>query len=444
MNLQLSQKPEINLSAQLYQFIKLMEMPALELRAKISQELESNPALEVESDSIEIPIDDSQINDEDAYFENTSDPGFIHKNGDESSDQQQKFIEGVLTRSETLQEHLLWQIQLEPIAPNIRRLCEILIQNLDSNGFHITPVDTLLQGEAPNLVKMATKTVQVLDPVGTCVQDYRESLHVQLALLPDAPDHAIQALDYLELFNKGKFAEAARKLDCSVKDAESIFCYIKTLNPFPGQQFSIAETRFITPDAQVVRRDGEFRIILNNEEIPVLGLNPFFAKISKGKGDKKAKSFARANLREARWFIQSIQQRNQTLLRVTQAIVERQRAFFEKGPGNLVPLTQQALAAELDLHESTISRIANGKYLQTEWGLFGVKYFFTNAVNKNAPRQYSKESVKVMIREMIAKEERRFSDQEIADSLEKQGIILARRTVAKYRKELDVGSSYTR
>jgi RNA polymerase sigma-54 factor len=432
------------MSAQLYQFIKLMEMPLLELRAKISQELESNPALELESDPMEISIDDEQINEEDAYFENTSDPGFIRKGGDEASDQQQKFIEGVLTRSETLQEHLLWQIKLEPISPDLRRVCEILIQNLDSNGFHITPVDALLQDEKPSLVKAAMEVVQTLEPIGTCVQDYRESLRVQLALLADAPANAVQALDYLELFNKGKFSEVAKKLRCSVKDAEAAFNCIKTLDPFPGQRFSIAETHFITPDAQVVRKDGEFHIVLNNEEIPVLGVNPFFAKISKEESDKKTKSFAKMSVREARWFIQSIHQRNQTLLRVTRSIVERQRKFFEKGPGNLVPLTQQTVAAELEMHESTVSRIANGKYLQTEWGLFGVKYFFTNAVNKNAPRQYSKESVKVMIREMIAKEERGLSDQEITDALEKQGVVLARRTVAKYRNELDVGSSYTR
>jgi RNA polymerase sigma-54 factor len=420
-----------------------MEMPLLELRAKISQELESNPALEVKSDSMEIPLNEPSVNEKDVYFENTSDPGFIRKNGDDAANQRQKFIE-MLTRSETLQEHLLWQVQLEPISPKIRQLCEILIQNLDSNGFHIVPIDTLLQNENPNLVKKALETVRALDPVGTCVQDYRESLRIQLALLPYVPKYAAEALDYLELFNKGKFTDAAKKLRCPVKVAENVFNYIKTLNPFPGQRFSAEATRFIIPDVQVLRRGGEFRIILNNEEIPVLGLDPFFAKISQEKGDKKAKSFAKGNLREARWFIQSIEQRNQTLLRVTQAIVEYQKEFFKKGPGNLVPLTQQTLAMELDIHESTVSRIANGKYIQTEWGLFGIKYFFTNAVNRNAPQQYSRESVKAMIREMLLKEKRRFSDQEIADSLEKRGVLLARRTVAKYRKELDVGSSYTR
>jgi RNA polymerase sigma-54 factor len=421
-----------------------MEMPLLDLRAKISQELESNPALEVESDPMDISINDAQINEEDTYFENTSDPGFIHKNGDEASDQQRKFVEGVLTRSETLQEHLLWQVQLEPIAPNIRRLCEILIQNLDSNGFHITPVNTLLQDEDQNLVKKAMETVQMLDPVGTCVQDYHESLRIQLALIPDAPGYAVQALDYLEMFNKGKFSETAKELGCSIKDAQDAFSCIKTLDPFPGQRYSPKETRFIIPDAQVIRKEGEFRIILNNEEIPVLGINPLFVKISEEKGDKKVRHFVKTNLREARWFIQSIQQRNQSLLRVTRAIVEHQREFFERGPGNLAPLTQQVVADELDLHESTISRIANGKYLQTEWGLFGVKYFFTNAVNKNAAQQYSKESVKAIIHEMIEKEERRFSDHEIADLLKERGIAIARRTVAKYRKELDVGPSYTR
>jgi RNA polymerase sigma-54 factor len=432
------------MSAQLYQSIKLMEMPLLELRSKISQELESNPALAAEGDPMEVSLDDAEANEEDAYFENTSDPGFVHKGGDTASDQQQKFIEGVLTRSETLQEHLLWQLQFEPITPNTRRLCEILIQNLDSDGFNFTPTDTLFQGNDPNLVETAIKTVQALDPVGTCVKDYHESLRVQLSLLKNVPKYAVQALDYLELLSKGKLARVAKSMGCSVRKVREAFDCIKTLDPFPGRRFSSAQTHFILPDAQVARKNGEFRIILNDEEIPVLSVSPFFVEVAERKKDRGARSFAKASLRSARWFIQSIRQRNQTLLRVTRFIVEHQRAFFEKGPGNLVPMTQHDAARELDLHVSTVSRIASGKYLHTEWGLFSIKYFFSNAVNQHTPRTYSKERVKFTISAMLAKEDRHLTDQEIVDSLEERGIFLARRTVAKYRKELGLGSSYSR
>jgi RNA polymerase sigma-54 factor len=301
-----------------------------------------------------------------------------------------------------------------------------------------------------------------LDPVGTCTANYEESLYVQMSLLPDAArfgECGTAALSQLALLHKGKFADAAKKLGCSPEEAQEIFECIKGLNPFPGRQFASSNTRFIVPDVQVIRKaddleeDGSeensskigFSIILNDEEIPVLGLNPFFMKIVKEKGDKNSRDFARENLKEARWFIRSINERNHTLLRVTRAIVEIQRAFFEKGPGHLVPLTQRDIALELDVHESTVSRIANGKYIQTEWGVFGIKYFFTNAISKNpSTSQLSKEGVKEIIRQLISDEKTHLSDQEIAGLLANRGIPLARRTVAKYRKELDMGSSYNR
>jgi RNA polymerase sigma-54 factor len=208
---------------------------------------------------------------------------------------------------------------------------------------------------------------------------------------------------------------------------------------------------------QVLTREGEFVIVLNDEEIPVLGINPFFMKVAvkktaggTGKGNtaetKPVRDFARENIKEARWFIQSINQRNHTLLRVSRAIVEFQRDFFVNGPKNLAPLTLRDIAQELGIHEATVSRTSNGKYMQTEWGIFELRYFFTNSISGlgSTGSRYSKEGVKEIIRELITREKRRCSDQEIADLLSQRGIPLARRTVAKYRNELDLGSSYNR
>jgi RNA polymerase sigma-54 factor len=196
----------------------------------------------------------------------------------------------------------------------------------------------------------------------------------------------------------------------------------------------------------VLRREGDFVILLNNEEIPVLGINPFFMKISEKGEDKRARDFVRENIREARWFIQSINRRNHTLLRVVRAIVIFQRPFFAHGPRHLTPLTLKDIAGELGVHETTVSRTANGKYVQTEWGIFEIRHFFSNSISGTGSggSQYSKEGVKEIIRELITGEERRFSDQEIAGLLARRGISLARRTVAKYRRELELGSSYTR
>jgi RNA polymerase sigma-54 factor len=427
--------------------INLMEVPVLDLRERIAEELERNPALEIQEEPPDVSFEeDPPVREEAVYFEATSDPGFIYENGEESSDRQFKFIEGALTRSESLQEHLLWQLQAEPLDKKTRSLCETLIQNLDENGFHLVSVDELLKGEEPGCVQKAVHIIQSLDPAGTCTANYEESLRVQIRLLPGAPEGAEEALGYLELLQRGKFTEAAKKMNRTEDEARSFLACIKELNPFPGRLFSSKETHFIVPDVKVIKKEGKFIIILNDEEIPVLGINHFFMKIAEEKSGKEARSFAKENIREAQWFINAINERNQTLLKVSRAIVNYQTKFFEKGPGNLVPLTQQTIAGELGIHESTVSRIANGKYMQTEWGVFSIKYFFTNSINRYGEEisQFSKESVKVRIKEIILNDKVRLSDQRIADKLGEQGINVARRTVTKYRQELDMGSSFTR
>jgi RNA polymerase sigma-54 factor len=295
---------------------------------------------------------------------------------------------------------------------------------------------------------------------------------VQAVLLPDAPEGIEDALGCLELLEREKFAEAARKINRSEEEARVFFESIKELSPFPGRRFASAsaDVRYVVPDVEVLKKEGEFVIVLNEEEIPVLGINPFFMKLAgirsnpEDDQDEKvpedpapedtvpendrieARDFVRENIKEARWFIQSINQRNHTLLRVSRAIVEFQRPFFANGPKHLAPLTLGDIAKEIGVHETTVSRTANGKYMQTEWGIFELRHFFTNSISGagSGGSQYSKEGVKEIIREMIGAEGRRFSDKEIADQLSQRGISLARRTVAKYRNELDLGSSYSR
>jgi RNA polymerase sigma-54 factor len=444
-----TQEQRLKMNPQLYQSIRLMALPVVDLRETIQAELERNPALEVIEDKTTISLDSAlkESKEEDDYFEATSDSGFTRRGTDEDADEQQKFIEGALSRPETLQEHLLWQLRLQPVDDDIRRIGELLIQNLDADGFHKEPVDVLLKDEDPAKVAAALDLVRRLDPQGTCTADYKESLLVQAQLMPDAPDGILEALAHLELLERGKIAEVAKKIKRSEEDVQEILERIKELSPFPGRQFDSSEVRYVTPDVQVVRKNDEFVIILNDEEIPVLGINPFFMKLSDGKdGEKPVRDFVRENIKEARWFIRSINQRNHTLLKVMRAVVEFQRAFFAKGPKYLAPLTLKDIAQEIGVHETTVSRIANGKYVQTEWGIFEIRYFFTNSISGagSSGSRYSKEAVKEMIREIIQSEEGSLSDQDIADLLARRGIPLARRTVAKYRKELDLGSSYTR
>jgi RNA polymerase sigma-54 factor len=455
----LVQEQRLRLNAQQIQSIKLMGLPIVDLRAKIEEEIERNPALEVLEDHTVLSLDDAYTGsqkekDDYEYFDTSSDSGFVRKGGDEETAERHKFLEGALSRPETLQEHLLWQLKLEPVDDTIRRLGERLIQNLNEDGFHRSPVDQLLKQERPAPIVAALSLIRSLDPVGCCTTDYRESLRVQAALLPGAPPGLIDLLDYLEPLERGKIADVARKVGRTEDEVRACFSRIRELSPCPGRRFAADTTRYVVPDVQVVKKEGEFVIVLNDEEIPVLGINPFFMQIAgypgenygRRRDDKPVRDFAKENIKEARWFIQSINERNHTLLRVTRAIVSFQRPFFTDGPTHIAPLTLRDIAQELGLNESTISRASRGKYMQTEWGIFEIRHFFTNSISGagSGGSHYSKEGVKAIISELITAEERHFSDKEITELLAGRGIPLARRTVAKYRNELDLGSSYSR
>ena len=438
------QELRLKMNPQLYQSIKLMELPIVDLRQRIEQELERNPALELLEDNSTVPLDEAepQNKEEYEYFETSSDPG--RRGSEQASEEHRLFIEGVLTRPETLQEHLLWQLQLEPVNNELRVIAETLIQNLDDDGFHKEKPETLFASPQPRLSE-AMELVRGLEPAGTCTGDYRESLKVQTCLLPDAPEGIEEALDNLELLERGKYGILAKKIGLSEEDVRLLYEYIKKLSPFPGRSFASAEVRYVVPDIRVVRDKDEFTIILNDEAFPVLGINPSFEQFGE-LANREARDFARENIREARLFIHHLHQRNRTLIRVANAILEFQRPFFINGPKYLAPLTLGDIARELEIHETTVSRTANGKYMQTDWGIFEIRYFFTNSISGtgSSGSKFSKESVKQIIREIIAGENRLLTDQDISAMLSQKGIALARRTVAKYRKELDMGSSYTR
>jgi RNA polymerase sigma-54 factor len=442
----LIQEQRLKLSPQLIQGVKLMELPLLDLRDRIQEELEQNPALELVEDKSTVSLEEvvKPRREEEEYFEATSDSGFSHRRGTEASDERQRFMEGVLTRPETLQEHLLRQLQLEPIDEELHDICETLIQNLDADGFHKEPVATLFKTVPPRLEEALT-LVRSLEPQGTCTSDYRESLRVQIGLMRDAPPGIEEILEHLEDLYKGTIAETAKKLGKTEEDLRVYLDRIRDLFPFPGRQFASGEVRYVIPDVQVCRREEELVIILNEEEIPVLGINRDFRKLV-SKTRKEAREFVQKNLQEARWFIHSVNFRNQTLLRVSQAVVLFQREFFIRGPQYLTPLTLRDIAQELEINETTVSRTARGKYMQTEWGVFEIRYFFTNSISGSGSggSRHSKEGVKETIREIIGSDKGKLSDQRIVELLALRGINLARRTVAKYRTELALGSSYER
>ncbi|MDR0639051.1 MAG: RNA polymerase factor sigma-54 [Spirochaetaceae bacterium] len=448
----------LRLSQQMLHSIKLMELPVMELRERIEAEVAANPALDVVEESKEdAPREKPYTDDGDENFFETAImmPLYANRASSGEDDEKRQFLEGAVSRPESLQDHLLWQFRLQTLNGDVRRIGELLIGNLDEDGFHLVSPAELLPGEDPGKIGAALSVIRALDPQGCATSDYRESLAVQGRLRfggengsnAECARSGVEIemlLPYLGELEKGKFSLVAKLTGIKAERAAFLFTCIKELSPFPGRQYSggvdsEAGVRFVVPDIEVYRKDGELVIRLNDDEIPALQVNPFFAELKKYKqDDQSTRDFVNENIANAKWFINAVQRRNHTLLRVTRAIVERQKAFFEKGSAHIAPLTRHDIAETLELDDSTISRMASSKYIQTEWGIYGMGHFFSNAITGQGSQgsPFSKTGVKEVIREIIAHSEKHASDSEIARILEERGIKIARRTVAKYRNEL--------
>jgi len=451
----LVQQQKLKMSPQMYQSLQLMALPIQDLRIKIQEELERNPALEVEDKGAELSLESLEgehKNDDYDTFENSSDPGYVSSGplDEEAAENKRRFLEGALSYSESLQEHLMWQLRVQPISDTLFRAAEKLIYNLDENGFHIVePSSLMTQREKPYL-EQALELVRQLDPPGVCTRDFRESLLVQAELSPEAPPHTEKLLEqHFNLLEKQDPKAIARSMKISEEQAGEIIDFIHSLTPYPGRLYSSETTTYVVPDVMVRREEGEFKIVLNDDEIPLLQVNSEYEQMASEKTlhDKETRRFIKQSVRDARWLINSVEQRNRNLVKIAYVIAEFQHKFFLYGPKHLAPLTLKDVAEEVGVHETTVSRIVNAKYIQTEWGIFSLKYFFSNAVSGSGSggSSYSKEGVKEIIRELIEEQRDssgRLSDQKISDMLKKRGISIARRTVSKYRKELDIGSAY--
>lgn len=441
------------LNPRMLQSIKILAMPIAELTEEIQAELDANPALEVLDDRTEVSLETYAEEKGESPSDNWEDENadFNYSSSDGDEDSKRKFLEGAISLPETLQEHLLSQFRIIPLSPGKRDLGERLIQNLDDNGFHRTDPAELCPFCSREDLEEVMTIIRGLDPSGTCTADYKESLLVQASMDPNAPAGVIEALgEHLDSLEKGKHAEIRKSLKLKDAQFDEALDYIKTLSPFPGRLFSTEKTRYVVPDLAIRIEGNEFVIELNDEIIPVLGINPFFSELSAKKGgEKDTISFVKGNIEKAKFFIGSIQQRNATLIKVARAIVKYQSKFFIDGPQAMQPLTLKDIADEVGVHETTVSRIANGKYVQTEWGIMEIRRFFTNAISStsSSTAQHSKESVKATLREILNSEKGEapaLSDRELVDILAGRGIKIARRTVAKYRGELDMDSSFSR
>ena len=454
-------KTEQTLSPQMLQSLALLPMPILELKAHIQSEIESNPALEIPESEFSLSLDDTpkerSLDDRMDDADSSDYESMSYSTADidpEASDRKQMMIENSSAPGETLQEHLSVQLGETPMSERSRRIGEMLISNLDQNGFFILPLETLFEDSdfQRDEIDATVATVQGFDPAGICVRDFRESLILQAKLANMAQEDLRIFSDmvnlHLEKLRAGKFKEVASALRITEDDLQTFYSILKGLTPYPGQNFSSDAITGVEPDFSVHNVNGTLVLELNRGDIPNLEISPEFeslAKELKGPEAKEAGAYIRDSVRQARTLISQVNLRFQTLYKAGAAIMEYQRDFFLKGPRYLRTMTLKDIAERIDVHETTMSRLAQSKWVDTDWGLFQLKYFFSQGVASTSGDQtsVSRNVVKDMIAEIIA-ENGALSDQKISDLLLSRGVKCARRTVGKYRSELNIDSSYTR
>lgn len=452
-----SLRTEQTLSPQMLQSLALLPMPILELKAHIQSEIESNPALEIPDSEYDMNISgsdgsatmDDRMDDADSsYYEdmNYSDP--------EASDRKQMMIENSSAPGETLQEHLMVQLGEVPIPERIAETGEMLISNLNPNGFYILPLEELFDGSdfTQDEISEAVSVVQNFDPAGICVPDFRASLILQAKLSGMAEEDLAIFSDivnlHLEKLKAGKFKETASALRISEEDLQTFWSILKGLTPYPGQNFSADGINAVEPDFSIRNNNGTLVLEINRGDIPKLEITPGYESLAddlRGQEAKEAAAYIRDSVRQARNLINQVNLRFQTLFKAASAIMEYQSEFFLKGPRYLRTMTLKDIAEKIEVHETTMSRLAQSKWVDTDWGLFQLKYFFSQGVSTTSGDQesVSRNVVKDMIAEIIS-ENGALSDQKISDMLLSRGIKCARRTVGKYRAELNIDSSYGR
>ena len=468
----------MKLSQQQIMAMNLIAMGSLELREEILEKVDENPALEIK---------------EDTFLGNTNSvhTGKTSRAGEEAAEKYQNMLESAPDETETLQEHLLHQLNMINLPENEHRICKKLIENLDENGFFILAPVTLLEpekGDNENLLKKCIFTVQHFDPEGICCQNVTESLEIQAKLKQDAPKIALYILHgRLEMlkppiaekvFNKiEKNIEENEKLsfwtqkaddiqltknDLSLENVKKSIEFIQNLEPFPAAGFKSTQEHFVQPDVYVAKAENSenLKVVLSNQAIPVLKIaEDFKNEENSNLLSEKNKKTVKMQLKDAQIFLDTLNFREQVLLNAFRKLAEIQKDFFLNGPGHLAPLTQREFAKMINVHESTVSRIAESKFLRCEWGTFPIKYFFTKALastktkneeneeTKSVAENISTDSVKIEIEKLLKTQkpgEKKLSDQKIADILAEKGIKIARRTVSKYRTQLNIASSYER
>jgi RNA polymerase sigma-54 factor len=353
-------------------------------------------------------------------------------------------LENTLVRSQSLTEHLIWQLRMADLDPLEESVAAMLIGNMDKNGYVQVAVEDVAfeSGQDLEVVESALRRIQSLDPPGVGARDLRECLLLQLQAEGQGDSLSARIVrHHLDLLEGKRYDRLAKELGASIEEVVAAANEIAALEPKPGRNFGEGDVRYITPDVTVQKVGDEFVILLNEEGLPRLRVSQFYRQVLGSEGSTDAKRYIQEKMRAAAWLIKSIQQRQRTLYLVTASIVKFQRDFLEKGVGALKPMVLKDVAMDIGMHESTVSRATANKYVHTAQGIFELKYFFTSSLKAgDGTDDVSAESVKERIREIVGNEDRRhpLSDQQIAEMLAKENVDIARRTVAKYREMMGI------
>ncbi|HDP89407.1 MAG TPA: RNA polymerase factor sigma-54 [Thioalkalivibrio sp.] len=493
-SVQLRLGQQLTMTPQLQQAIRLLQLSTLELQAQIQETLEQNPMLEAAEEGADEAYDEEGYETSTAEAEpaaadesrdaqtETSEPDYERDaQGEENipedlpvdtqwddiydipaphtgmpEDDGRDIFENQSGGEETLQEHLHWQLDLTPMSDVDRAIAAAIVDAIGEDGYLAEPIEAIHASLADDLeveldeVMAVLHLIQQLDPQGCGAADLRDCLGIQLDHLPaDTPwlaEARLLVRDFLDLLGNRDYKQIMRKMKLDEEQLQQVIGLIQTLNPRPGEVIAASRTEYIVPDVFVRKHRGSWQVELNPDIAPRLRINQLYASLIKRADQSADNTYLKENLQEARWFIKSLQSRNETLLRVATAIVERQRGFLEYGEEAMKPLVLRDIAEQLDMHESTISRVTTQKYMHTPRGVYEFKYFFSSHVATADGGECSATAIRAMIRKLIEEENtaKPLSDSKIAATLVERGINVARRTVAKYREAMTIPPSNER
>ena len=455
------------LTPSLQQAIKLLPMSTIELAELLTQEMVENPMLEemptedppaeaaatTPEAEPEKPKKDQPDTWDDAdyayFFGEYLDEGYRPRQPQEVKELPP--IENTLSSKSSLSDHLLWQLNLQTSDQKLREIGAQIIGNIDDDGYLVASVDEIsaLGGWDTAEVERALEHVQTFDPIGVGARDLQECLLLQLRHLGLGGTPAETLVrDHLRLLQNHRIPELARQLAIEPDEVKAHIELIKNLDPKPGSRYSPAESQYVIPDVYIAKTDDGYKAVLNEDGLPQLRISPVYRRLldKGGEASDETRAYVKDKFRSALWLLKSVDQRQKTILKVATSIINFQRGFLDAGIEHLKPLVLRDVASDIGMHESTVSRVVNNKYMHTPQGVYEMKFFFHSGINSTEGESVSSVTIKQRIRKIIEAEDQRrpLSDSKIMSILQREGLALARRTIAKYREELKIPTSNQR